>query len=191
MTKRFLRLLACQLLLAFACAQALAAEAIDITHAHIEATEDGYRLAASYAFELNADLQLAVEHTLPLQFKTEIELTRPRWYWKDERAVDTSQVITLSLDPLTRQYIVRVNSGDRITLQQSFPTLEDAMVLIHRPSRWQIARRGELKPGEIYNVTLRMYMDQGFFSKPLRVGALNNSDWRLASKDKKFTYKAE
>ena len=190
MTKRFLRLLACQLLLVFACAQAYAAEAIDITHAHIEATEDGYSLAANFAFDLSQELQLAVEHTLQLTFKTEIELTRPRWYWKDERAVVTSQLITLSLDALTRQYVVRVNNGNRFTLQQSLPTLEDALVMIHR-QRWQIARRGDLKPGETYDVTLRMYMDQGFFSKPLRVNALNNSDWRLASKDKKFTYKAE
>ena len=191
MIVRFLRLLACQLLLVFACAQAQAADAIEITHAHIEATEDGYRLAATFAFELNQELELAVQHTLELTFKTEIELTRPRWYWKDERAVSETKTTTLSYDALTRQYNVRIKNGSGATLQQSFPSLEDAMVLIRRPSRWLIARRGQLKPGEVYDVTLRMFMDREFFSKPLRVNAINDSDWRLGSKEKKFTYKAE
>jgi hypothetical protein len=34
-------------------------------------------------------------------------------------------------------------------------------------------------------------MDQTHFSKPLKVNAFNNPDWQLASKDKKFLYKAE
>ena len=51
----------------------------------IEATEDGYRLAASYAFELNHGLEDAIQHGVQLYFTTEVELTRPRWYWRDEK----------------------------------------------------------------------------------------------------------
>ncbi len=193
MTLRFLRLLACQLLLAFACAhaQAQAADIVDITHAHIDATEDGYRLAASYEFELNQELELAIQHGVQLYFTTEIELTRPRWYWTDDRAVSTYQTIRISYNVLTRQYHVLIKSGTQGSVQQSFPTLDDAMVLIHRPSRWLIAKRGELKPGETYNVTLRMFMDREHLAKPIQVNAFNNADWRLSSKDKKFTYRAE
>jgi len=179
------------MLLFFACAGVQAAEAIEITHAHIESTEDGYRLAATFAFDLNQELELALQHGVPLTFKTEISLTRPRWYWKDDRAVETSQTTRINYDVLTRQYNVRVTSGKQRSLQQSFPTLEDAMVLIHRPSRWLIASRGQLKPGETYNVQLRMFMDRETFSKPIQVNAFNNSDWRLNSREKRFTYKAE
>ena len=191
MTLRFLRLLACQLLLVFACAQVHAAEAIEITHANIESTEDGYRLKTTFGFELNQELELAVQHGVPLTFKTEIALTRPRWYWKDERAVSIAQSTKISYDVFTRQYQVLVKSDNQGSVQQSFPTLEDAMVLIHRPSRWLIARRGQLKPGETYNVTLRMFMDLERLSKPIQVNAFNNSDWRLASREKKFIYRAE
>jgi hypothetical protein len=76
-------------------------------------------------------------------------------------------------------------------MTQSFPTLEDAMVLIRRPSRWVIAPKGALKRGETYNVTLRMFMDRELLPKPMQVNALNNSDWRLASKNKTFPYTAE
>lgn len=179
------------MLLLFACARVQAAEAIEITHAHIESTEDGYRLAATYAFDLNQELETALQHGVALTFKTEITLTRPRWYWKDERAVATSQTTRLSYDVLLRQYSVRVTSGSQRSITQTFPTLEDAMVLIHRPYRWLIASRGQLKPGETYSVQLRMFMDREYLSKPIQVNAINNSDWRLNSREKRFTYRAE
>jgi hypothetical protein len=186
-TRRFFRLLACQLLLMFACATAQAADGIEIQRAGIEATEDGYKLAAAYAFELNHGLEDAIQHGVQLYFTTQIELTRPRWYWYDDKAVSETQTIRISYNVLTRQYQVAVLGS----MQQSFSTLEDAMVLIRRPSRWLIAPRGALKPGETYNVTLRMYMDRERLPKPIQVNAFNNSQWRLESKDRKFQYKAE
>jgi hypothetical protein len=186
-THRFFRLLACQLLLIFACAQAWAADGVDITHAHIESTEDGYKLAANYAFELNHDLEDAIQHGVKLSFTTEIELTRPRWYWYDEKAVSSRQTMHISYNVLTRQYFL---SGVG-SVQQSFPTLEDALFNIRRPSRWLIAPKGALKPGETYTVTLRMFMDRQYLQKPLQVNAFNNAGWQLGSNKKTFTYRAE
>ena len=186
MTLRFLRLLALQLLLTFACAQAQA-ENVDITRANIEASEEGYKLAAAYAFELNEELENAIEHGVPLFFTTQVELTRPRWYWYDDKAVSQRQTMRIKYDVLTRLYQVSVTGS----MQQSFSTLEDAMVLIRRPSRWLLAPRGALKPGESYNVTLRMFMDRERMAKPIQVNAFSSSQWRLESKDKKFQYRAE
>ena len=64
MTDRFFRLLAWQLLLLLACAQApahAAGDAVEIRHAHLEAADEGYKLAASYAFELNNGLEDAIQ----------------------------------------------------------------------------------------------------------------------------------
>lgn len=187
MTLRFFRLLACQLLLMFACAQAQAADGVDITHAHIESTEDGYKLAANYSFELNSGLEDAIQHGVKLYFTTEAVLTRPRWYWTDEKAAKARQTIRISYDVLTRQYNVLILGS----VQQNFPTLEDALFLIRRPSRWVIAPKGALKPGETYNVSLKMGMDRDYLSKPMQVNAFSNSGWRLSSNTKTFTYKAE
>jgi hypothetical protein len=186
-TLRFFRLIACQLLLAFACAQARAGDMIEITRASIEATDDGYRLAANYAFDLNHGLEDAIQHGVQLYFTTEIELTRPRWWWTDDKAVSSRQTSRIYYNVLTRQYHVSVMGS----VQQSFGTLDEALFLIRRPSRWLIAPKGMLKPGEMYNVTLRMFMDREYLQKPLQVNAFNNSDWRLASNKKTFTYKAE
>jgi Domain of unknown function (DUF4390) len=186
-TLRFFRFLACQLLLTFACAQAQAAEGVEITRHQIEASDEGYRLAANYAFDLNHGLEDAIQHGVQLYFTTEVELTRPRWYWTDETAVRARQTMRISYNVLTRQYHVSVIGS----VQQSFPTLDDALFQIRRPGRWVIAPRGALKPGEVYNVTLRMGMDRDFLSKPIQVNAFNNADWQLTSNKKFFTYRAE
>jgi hypothetical protein len=193
-TSRFFRLLACQLLLlfavafasAFGCAQAQAADGVEVTRAHIELSDEGYRLSSAYAFELNHGLEDAIQHGVSLYFTTEVELTRPRWYWYDERAVDTRQTTRIHYDILTRQYQVSVLGS----MQQSFATLEDAMVLIRRPPRWVIAPPGALSRGESYNVTVRMFMDRERLPKPIQI-ASSNSQWNLESRDKKFQYRAE
>jgi hypothetical protein len=188
-TTRFLRLLAWQLLLTLACAlpSARAAEGVEITRAYIEAVDEGYKLAASYSFDLNHGLEDAVQFGVPLFFTTEIELTRPRWYWFDEKAIVAKRTSRISYNVLTRQYHVSITGN----VQQSFATLEDALFLIRRPSRWLVAARGALKPGETYNVTLRMDLDRDYLPKPIQVNAFNNSAWRLSSNKKTFLYKAE
>ncbi len=174
-------------MLAFACAHAQAADGIEITRASIEAGEDGYRLAANYQFELSRGLEDALQHGVAVAFTTEIEMTRPRWWWTDDKAVASRRTIRIRYDVLTREYSVT----DIGSVRQTFATLEEALSMIKRPSRWLIAPRGALKPGETYNVSLRMYMDREHLLKPLQVNAFNNSDWRLASNKKTFTYKAE
>ena len=183
----FFRLLTLLMLLACLTPRAYAADVVEITRAYIESNEEGYKLAASYSFDLNHDLDDAVQHGVPLYFTTEIELTRPRWYWFDEKAIVARQTSRLYYNVLTRQYHVSVGGS----VQQSFPTLDDALFLIRRPSRWLVAARGALKVGQTYNVTLRMGMDRDYLPKPIQVNAFNNSDWRLSSNKKTFLYTAE
>jgi hypothetical protein len=186
-TTRFLRLLACQLLLLFACAQALAADAVDIVHAHIEASDEGYKLQASYAFDLTHDLEDALQAGIKLSFTTEIELTRPRWYWTDDKAIAERRTVNIWYNPLMRKYNVQVAGS----IYQSYATLDEALLTIRRPGRWMIGPRGALKPGETYNVSLRMFMDRQALLKPLQVNAINNAGWQLSSGRKTFNYRAE
>ncbi|MFC3109225.1 DUF4390 domain-containing protein [Undibacterium arcticum] len=166
---------------------AAAADNIEITQAHLEATDEGTKLSATFAFDLNRGLEDAITRGLTLSFTTEVEITRPRWYWFDQKAIITSQTIKISYNFWTRHYQAAISGS----LQQNFNSLDDALSLVRRPRRWVVAEKGALKVGETYNVAVRTALDVTQLSKPFQVNALNNSDWRLSSDWKRFTYKAE
>ncbi len=156
------------------------ADGVTIMQAHLESSEEGVRLSADFQFELNRGLEDALLRGIPMYFTTEVEIFRPRWYWFDETTLRAAQTTRLSYNVLTRQY-----------LQQGFSDLEDALSLIRRPPRWLVAQRGALKPGETYLVALRMGLDVGQLPKPFQVNAINNSDWRLSSNWKTFSFRPD
>jgi hypothetical protein len=161
---------------------------IEIAEARLEYTDEGYRLAAAFNFELNHSLESAIARGIPLYFTTEVAIRRPRWYWLDERAASATQTIRISYNVLTRQYRAAINGSN---LQQSFDSIEDAMSLVRRPGRWVVAPPDALKPGEVYTVALRMELDIAQLPKPFQVHSINSSDWRLSSDWRYFTFKAD
>lgn len=177
------------LLLAFSlqCVSAQASDGIEIEQTHLEVSSEGYRLSSTFVFDLNRGLEDALNRGIPLYFTTEIEITKPRWYWFDAKEIVDSQTIRISYNVLTRQYHAAITGR----LQQSFATLDDALTLIRRPNRWVVADRDALKVGETYSVAVRMQLDVAQLPKPFQVHALNSSDWRLTSSWKHFQYTAE
>ena len=161
---------------------------VEITEARLEYTDEGYRLAAVFNFQLNSSLEGAIARGIPLYFTTEVVIRRPRWYWLDERAASATQTIRISYNVLTRQYRAAINGSN---LQQSFDSIEDAMSLVRRPGRWLVAPPDALKPGEIYSVALRMELDVAQLPKPFQVHSINSSDWRLSSDWRYFTFRAD
>ena len=161
---------------------------VEIAEARLEFTDEGYRLAAAFNFELNRSLEGAIARGIPLYFTTEVAIRRPRWYWLDERAASATQTIRISYNVLTRQYRAAINGSN---LQQSFDSIEDAMSLVRRPGRWLVAPPDALKPGEIYTVALRMELDVAQLPKPFQVHSINSSDWRLSSDWRYFTFRAD
>jgi hypothetical protein len=186
-------LLSVSLLLSMAPPVLAATDTIDITQAHLEMSDDGYRLSASYSFDLNRELEVAIHAGVPLYFTTRVEVTRARWYWLAEKTVETSRTTAISYNPLTSQYRVsiidRSLGGGRVNL--NFKSLEEALFSIRRPSRWVVAPRGALKSGDTYNVSLQMGLDLEYLPTPIQVNSLNNSGWRLSSRNKNFLYRAE
>ncbi len=159
---------------------------IDIERAEIQASDEGYKLLAGFSFDLNRGLDDAVSHGVPIYFTTDVEMSRPRWYWLDEKAVTTKQTIRISYNVLTRRYTATILGG----LQQNYRTLEEALSLVKRPPRWVVAEKGDLIAGETYMVAVRVRLDVSQLPKPFQVNAINNRDWQLSSDWKRFTHTA-
>jgi hypothetical protein len=163
------------------------AEGIEVVQAHLEKNSEGYRLSSEFEFDLNRGLEDAISRGIPLYFTTEVDVTRPRWYWFDVKAIKQTQTIRISYNVLTRQYHAAIGGN----LQLRFNTLQDALSLVRRPNRWLIGDTDALTEGQTYNVSLRMQLDVAQLPKPFQVHALNSSDWHLSSDWVHFTYTPE
>jgi hypothetical protein len=159
------------------------ADSIAVQRASLQSDSNGWSLDARFDFELNSNLEDAVNKGIPLYFTTDFELSRPRWYWFDEQPVSTSQSIRLSFQPLTREY--RVSSGG---LQFGFSSLNDALAVIKHVTSWHVIDRNQVRTGETYNASVRMQLDIALMPKPFQIDAVNNRDWNLASDWKRFTF---
>ena len=164
------------------------ADSIAVQRASLQADNGGWSLDAHFEFELNSNLEDAVNKGIPLYFTTDFELSRPRWYWFDEQPVSVSQSLRLSFQPLTREY--RVSSVQSGGLQLGFSTLKDALAVIKHVTSWHVIDRNQVRVGETYNASVRMALDIGLMPKPFQIDAVNNRDWNLASDWKRFTFTA-
>ena len=161
------------------------AETMEVRDARLEMQDDGWVLRSEFALELSGRLEEAVSRGVPLHFVVEFELTRPRWYWLDEKAVTASQTYRLSYHALTQSY--RLSAG---SLYQSFSTLKEALRLLARP-RVPVFERQKVVPGESYVAQVRMRLDVAQLPKAFQINALTSREWTLESDWKKFPFRSE
>ncbi|WP_019451921.1 DUF4390 domain-containing protein [Cupriavidus sp. BIS7] len=159
------------------------AQLIETTEARIEYQDGGFDLAASFDFELPAALEDALHKGISLYFVVDFQLTRSRWYWFDEKPVNTSRMVRISYQPLTRQY--RVSTGG---LQLPFNRLKSALQFIQQVRGWRVFERNQVKPGETYHAETRMRLDLSQLPKPFQINAVNTREWNLSSEWRRFNY---
>jgi Domain of unknown function (DUF4390) len=157
------------------------ADEIEVRDVALRSVEDGLVLDADFAFEITPRLAEVVANGVPLYFLVEFELTRRRWYWFDETAAVQRLQLRLSYHALSRQY--RVSTGP---LQQSFPTLEEALNVLKRVRNWLVVERSVRLSGADYDAGVRMRLDTALLPKPFQLSALTGRDLHLESPWKRF-----
>jgi hypothetical protein len=160
------------------------ADDIEVAGANLSATEEGIALAADFAFDLNPRLQEAVTNGVPLYFVVEFELTRPRWYWFDEKAAAKRLQLRLSYHALSRQY--RLSTG---VLQQNYPTLEEALSVLRRVRNWLVVDRTVSLADSNYDAAVRMRLDVALLPKPFQLSAITSRELNLESPWRRFTFR--
>ena len=174
---RFFALLRGILIVAFlSFASSASADGISIRNANVERTDDGWTVNADFDIQFSPRLEEAVNSGVPLYFVVEFELSKPRWYWLDEKPVVQSQTYKVSYTPLLRQYRLSVGNN-----YQNFTRLEEVTRALSRVRDWYVADRGALKKDSSYQAALRMRLDTAQLPKPFQVNAIASRDWSLAS----------
>ena len=160
------------------------ADDIEVADARLAATEDGVVLAADFAFDLNPRLAEVVTNGVPLYFVVEFELTRPRWYWFDDKAATKRLQLRLSYHALSRHY--RLSTG---VLQQNYATLEEALNVLRRVRNWQVVERGVALADANYDAAVRMRLDLTLLPRPFQLSAITSRDLNLESPWRRFIFR--
>jgi len=178
-------------LVALVCGVALAfapparADEIEVADARLSVAEDGSLvLAADFLFDLNARLVEIVKNGVPLYFVVEFELTRPRWYWFDEKAAAKRMQLRLSYHALSRHY--RLSTG---VLQQNYASLEEALNVLRRVRNWQVVDRAASLADANYEAALRMRLDLTLLPKPFQLSAITSRELNLESPWRRFIFR--
>ena len=173
-------LAACSLALAV---PANAAEGIDVRAAAVVPSEDGWQLEAQFDMHFSPRLEEAVNRGVALYFVIEFELSRPRWYWFDEKPVVLSQTYKINYTPLLRQY--RLSVGN---VYQNFTRFDEVTRVLSRLRGWHVADKGALRKDQVYQAAIRMRLDTAQLPKPFQLNAIASSDWTLASDWHRWTF---
>jgi Domain of unknown function (DUF4390) len=168
------------LLLCWSLTEVAHADGMHITEARLEAHDVGWQLVVDVDFELPQVLEDAVNRGIALYFVAEAEISRPRWYWLDEKVISATQTFRLAYQPLTRQY--RISTGG---LHLRYASLKEALAVLQRLRAWTVADRNALRIGQTYLVLTRLRLDVTQLPKPFQVNAVNTREWNLASEWKK------
>lgn len=155
---------------------AAAADGIAVRTAAIAPVDDGWQLEAQFDVQFSPRLEEAVNRGVPLYLIVEFEISRPRWYWFDEKPIRTAQVYKISYTPLLRQYRLTVGNA-----YQNFTRFEEVTRVLSRLRGWHIADKGALRKDQVYQAALRMRLDTAQLPKPFQLNAIASSDWTLES----------
>ncbi|MFP5381870.1 MAG: DUF4390 domain-containing protein [Gammaproteobacteria bacterium] len=157
-------------------ASAIAADRNAVRQAAIRATTQGYSLDAEIDLALNPTLEDALSRGIPLHFRVELELSRPRSWWFAEDIAEPERKMRIYYHLLLRRYVVE--SGYRT---QTVATLAEALALLGRVEDWQVLERGALKAGQVYTGRLRLRLDTAQLPRPLSFGPVTGDKWDLAT----------
>ena len=161
------------------------AQVIKVKQAELEKVESAWLLNANFGIELPPGLENALKKGVTLHFLVQFELTRSRWYWFDEKAVNVQRQVRLSHQPLINQY--RINAGG---LALNASSLVEALRIAGTIGGWSVIEASAIDADKQYEAALRMTLDLGKLPKPFQVDALNSRDWSLSGESLRFPFNA-
>ena len=158
------------------------AQGAEIKTAKLELNEEGYQLSAEFELQLQAVHEDAIRKGVPVYIEMEVEVSRSRWYWLDERVVRQTRERRISYSPLANQFRI-ATAG----LSQNVPKFDDVKRALSTVRSWQILERNKLRPGEKYDVSVRIRLDASQLPKPFQLNILGTREWDIASPWTRFS----
>jgi hypothetical protein len=150
------------------------AQGIELTQLQTVQREGALSLEFAVRIALPRSVEDALQRGVPVYFVAEADLMRSRWYWRDERVASVSRSWRVAYQPLTNVW--RVGLG---ALNQTFPTLDDALAAVSRTAGWRIADVDRLDPDSRYYVRFDYRLDTAQLPGPMQIGLGGPNEWAI------------
>jgi len=180
---RCLRNVSLLLWLLFCAVHTAWADTVSARRAEAELVDGQLAISTRFGLKLPSGLNEALVQGIPLTFRLEFELTRPRWTAyvlnvRDWFSPHASISFKLSYQSLTNRYRVSIGS-----FSTYYSSLNEALRAIGAIQSWRVLNEGALSgdsPDQIAG-QVRLVLDISELPKPFQLNALGSPDWTLSS----------
>ena len=158
----------------------------EIADFKLHQTADGLLLSTSMRFELPDQVEDALYKGIAMYFVAESQIVRERWYWSDKVVAQATRHMRLSYQPLTRRWRLSQSSapfadnGLGVSLGQNFEELGDALAVMQRISRWNVADSDVLDDNGTQTLHFQFRLDMSQLPRPLQLSTVGRSGWSLS-----------
>jgi hypothetical protein len=129
-------------------------------------------------FSTRVNLPRAVEDALqrgvPVYFVARADLYRSRWYWRDQRVARVQRSWRLAYQPITSSWRVSLSG-----LNQSYPTLAEALASMTRSTGWRLVDLQQIDSDSSYYVEFSYRLDTTQLPSPMQIGIGGQADWTV------------
>jgi hypothetical protein len=168
--------LALVLLLGLLGATTVHAQGVELALLKVQRQDGELTLDFDARSTLPKSVEDAMQRGVPVHFVAEATLYRNRWYWRDERVARVQRRWRVAFQPLTSTW--RVGFGG---FNQNFASLEEALAVASRSTRWKVADLSQLDPDSRHYLEFSYRLDNSQLPGPMQLGLGGQSEWVLGA----------
>lgn len=155
-------------------APAAHAQGVELALLQTSRAEGGLNLDFAVRVNLPKTAEDALMRGVPIYFVAEASLLRGRWYWRDERVARITRSWRVAFQPLTSTWRVSLAG-----LNQSFPSLSDALTAASRSANWRLTDLNQLDPDKTYYLQFSYRLDTTQLPGPMQFGLGGGGEWAV------------
>ncbi len=141
------------------------AQSVELRALKLERRDGELVLEFATRLSLGPAIEDALQRGVPIYFVAEAQLYRNRWYWRDERVARVSRSWRVAFQPLTSAW--RVSLGG---LNQSFPSLAEALAAVSRSAGWRLVELSQLDFDKSFYLEFSYRLDTSQLPGPMQFG---------------------
>jgi len=151
---------------------------LQVRSAEADLDKGVFNLRAQIDYPMSEAISTALRDGVPLIFDVNVRVERDRRLWFNSTLVELTLHRELTYHTVSDRYIVSgPDSGD----QQTFATLDAALMYLGTIENWPILVESQLVPDERYTASVRAGIRRGHLSASLRALLFWTNDWNRVS----------